>query len=282
MIILDLSNAVYSRMVREFSRESVTEDLMRHLVLDTIQRHNGRFKHDFGRLVIATDGKDYWRRAHFPYYKAGRKKIREKSPLDWPSIMTALSKIRDEVAASFSYPVINIPEAEADDVIATLVMTNPSEPIMILSGDHDFKQLQNSGIHRNLKQYDINQKKFVTVSDGLLYLKEHIIRGDAGDGIPNILSEDNCMVMGIRQKSIRAEKLETWMPLPFESFCDARMMRNVRRNQELIDLRQIPQTLTEEISEAYRKQLEKTPEKPFNYLYKHGMSKLMESVGDFS
>lgn len=278
MIILDLQNAIYSRMVREFSREEVTEDLMRHLVLDTIKRYNARYRRDFGNLVIASDGRDYWRKKVFPYYKAGRKKARDKSPLDWPKIMGLLNQVRDEIAENFPYPVINLPEAEADDIIATMVMKNPNEQILILSGDHDFKQLQH---HSNLKQYDINHRKFVTVNDGLFYLKEHIIRGDPGDGIPNILSPDNSFVIGLRQKPIRQEKIDRWMPLPYKDFCNDEMMRNYERNRALIDLSEIPTRIQDQVLDAYKEQKEKPYRKPFNYIFKHGLSKLMENITDF-
>lgn len=279
MIILDLHNAVYSRLVREFSREPVTEELVRHIILYVIQKHNGRFRNEWGKLVIAADGRDYWRRTMFPYYKHGRKKVRDKSPIDWKKVMSILSMIRDEIATEFSYPVVYDDNAEADDVIATIVQANPSEPIMILSGDHDFKQLHASA--SNLKQWDINHHRFVTTDEPLLYLKEHIIRGDGGDGIPNILSPDNVFAIGIRQRPIRKEKLDVWMPLPAEQFCTPEMLRNFQRNKALIDLTQIPPSIQEKILDTYKSQLSKPSKRPFNYLFKHGMSKMMENVSQF-
>jgi hypothetical protein len=42
-------------------------------------------------------------------------------------------------------------------------------------------------------------------------LKEKIIRGDKGDGIPNILSPDDSVFAKIRQKNIQQKNLAIWL-----------------------------------------------------------------------
>jgi 5'-3' exonuclease len=146
----------------------------------------------------------------FPYYKADRKKAREDSGFNWPLIFDSINLIKEELRAVFPYKVIEIEGAEADDIIGALVMKygDTSEKILVLSGDKDFVQLQR---YNNVKQFDPVQKKFRTTNDPDRFIKEHIMRGDIGDGIPNFLSSDNCLVVGERQKPVATKKD---LPLP--------------------------------------------------------------------
>src|SRR5210317_467333 len=92
----------------------VDENILRHMILNSIRYNRVKFNKEYGELVIACDDKNYWRRNIFPYYKAGRKKSREKSDLDWNSIFQSLNKIRDELKEFFPYRTIQVETAEAD------------------------------------------------------------------------------------------------------------------------------------------------------------------------
>ena len=53
------------------------------------------------------------------------------------------------------------------------------------------------------------QKKFVVVDNPKTFLFEHIVKGDSSDGVPNVLSEDDCFVTdGKHQKPITRKRLE--------------------------------------------------------------------------
>ena len=68
--------------------------------------------------------------------------------------------------------------------------------VLILSGDKDFIQLHNDRI----KQYNTVLNKFVGKGENpIIYIREHILKGDRSDGILNILSDDNVFVEGRRQ-----------------------------------------------------------------------------------
>jgi hypothetical protein len=258
----------------------VEEDLLRHMILNSIRSYNMKFKDEYGEMIIACDDRNFWRRDIFPYYKANRKKSREKSELNWTQIFDALHKIRDELKAFFPYRVIQVDSAEADDIIGSLVMANgdTSEKILILSGDKDFVQLQR---YNNVKQYDPVQEKFRTTNDPDRFIKEHIMRGDTGDGVPNFLSTDNCLVVGERQKPVASKKLETWVHLKPEEFCDDRMLRGYRRNQQLVDLTFIPQNIQENILAEYEAQAGKDRKNLFNYFIEKKLKNLIESINEF-
>ena len=78
------------------------------------------------------------------------------------------------------------------------------------------------------------------------YLKEHIIRGDKGDGIPNILSDDDCIVNGVRQKPISKKKVANWIVQDPSEFNDD-MKRGWLRNKILIDFDLIPKDISDAI-----------------------------------
>ena len=194
MIIVDLNQVMISNFMMQIGSHTnikVEEDLLRHMILNSLRSYNTKFRKEFGDIIIACDDRKYWRREVFPYYKANRKKARDKSEIDWNSVFEVMHKIREELKEFFPYRVIQVDGAEADDIIGTLAQQfgNSNEKILVLSGDKDFIQLQT---YMNVKQYDPVRKKYIQHNNPSQYIKEHIIRGDTGDGIPNFLSPDNC------------------------------------------------------------------------------------------
>lgn len=283
MIIVDLSQVMISNLMMQLGNHTnteVEEDLLRHMILNSIRSYNQKFKDEYGEMIIACDDRNFWRRDIFPYYKANRKKSREKSELNWTQIFDALHKIRDELKTFFPYRVIQVDSAEADDIIGSLVMAkgDTNEKILILSGDKDFVQLQR---YNNVKQYDPVQKKFRTTNDPDRFIKEHIMRGDVGDGIPNFLSTDNCLVVGERQKPVLSKKLDAWVNQKPEEFCDERMLRGYRRNQQLVDLTFIPQNVQDNILSEYEAQGGKDRKNLFNYFIEKKLKNLIESINEF-
>jgi len=281
MLIIDMNQVMISNLMQQIGNHKnikIEEDLVRHMVLNSLRAHKMRFGSEYGEVVIACDDTNYWRKQAFPYYKANRKKSRDESELDWNAVFTTLNKIREELKVSFPYKVIQVPHAEADDIIATLCEEfHPSEKILIVSGDKDFQQLQK---YRNVYQYSPVQKKFIICNNPELFLSEHIMKGDASDGIPNFLSSDDCLVMGTRQTPLRSTKLSQWVLTDPEQFCTPQMLRNWKRNQTLIDLECIPDDVREEVLNQYFTQ-QKDRSKLFNYFVEHRLRGLMEHLSDF-
>ena len=65
------------------------EDMIRHMVLNSIRMYNKKYRDQYGQMVICCDGSNYWRKEFFPNYKGARKKKREDDSLDWPEIFRA-------------------------------------------------------------------------------------------------------------------------------------------------------------------------------------------------
>ena len=283
MIIMDLSQVMISNLMIQLGNHTnadIEEDLLRHMVLNSVRAYNVKFKHEFGEMIIACDAGNNWRRQIFPYYKANRRKNREKSEINWTSVFETLNKVRDELKDYFPYRVLRVDGAEADDIIGTLAQTygNTNEKILILSGDKDFVQLQ---AFMNVQQFDPVQKKWRKTNDVDKFMKEHIIRGDAGDGVPNFLSADDTFVVGARQKPISQKKLDQWLDADPKEFCDEKMLRGYLRNQQLVDLNFIPPDIKKEVLVQYEQQAGKGRDKLFNYFIEHRLKLLLESVNEF-
>lgn len=286
MILIDLNQVMISNLMMQPDLvKKIDENLIRHMVLNSIRMYNVKFHETYGKIIICADDKRYWRRDIFPYYKASRKKDRAASPYDWNLIFETLNKIREEIKENFPYKVIQVDKTEADDVIGTIChaygkyLNNEStERILILSSDKDFMQLQKFS---NVDQYSPMAKKFLRTSNASAMLKEHIIRGDRGDGIPNILSADSTFVNEERQRPVQEKKLNIWINQEPEDFCDSMMLRNYKRNESLIDLSKIPQEYQDKILDAFENVKENGKDKIFNFFIKNRMRNLMEHIQEF-
>jgi len=281
VIIVDLNQVMLSNLLMQLGNHTnaqLEENMVRHMILNSLRSYKSKFGDEYGEMVIACDNTNYWRRQAFPYYKANRKKAQEKSEMDWKSIFECMNKIRAELKEFFPYRVIDIESAEADDIIATLVRTNPFEMILILSGDKDFIQLHSYG---NVKQYDPVRKKYIKHDNPDRYLAEHILKGDSGDGVPNVLSSDNCFVVGERQKPLTQKKIDALLELGLEGKSDHPLARNFMRNKQLIDLTMIPKEINAKVIESYDSQDGKDRSKLMNYFIANRLKNLTEHISEF-
>lgn len=295
MIIVDFNQTAISTFMAETKGRTDIElnvPLLRHMIVNAIRGYKVKFGAEFGDIVIACDNRHYWRRKAFPYYKASRKKAREASGHDWGALFDALHSIRQELEEFFPYPVIDIDGAEADDVIGALAEYSQglgesvglfddieAQPLLIISNDHDFKQLQK---FKNVKQYSSMKKGFVKLDcSPEQILIEHIIKGDKGDGVPNILSADNSFVDGIRQKPIRKALLDEWKTKKPEEFVNGDMAHGYNRNSLLVDLSKTPQEIKDAVINSFEKQQGKTKTDLLNYFIKYRMKNMIEVLEDF-
>lgn len=283
MLLIDLNQVMIANLMMQIGNHKnaqLDENMLRHMILNSIRSYKMKFGAKYGELIICTDDRNYWRRQYFPYYKASRRKSREESELDWNTIFQSLNKVREELKEFFPYKVIQIETAEADDIIGTIVhnegrVLNNGQPILILSGDKDYIQLHTYG---NVEQYDPVRKRWIKHSDPETYLYEHIAKGDSSDGIPNVMSADNSFVMNIRQKPVTKKRLEEWYDINKRS---EDVKRNWERNRTLIDLTRVPEGLKEEIMSAYNMENEKDRSQLFNYFIQNKLRNLMEHISEF-
>ena len=289
MIIVDLNQIMISNLMVQLNgrnAEALSEDLVRHMVLNSLRAHNKKFRKQYGEMVIACDSKNVWRREVFPNYKAGRKANRAKSEHDWDAIFSILHNIKDEIKTFLPYKVIEIETAEADDIIATLIKKTKrviapehKKNVLILSGDKDFIQLHGP----NVKQYNPVLNKFVGKGeDPSIYIKEHIFKGDRSDGIPNILSDDNVFVEGRRQRPLSKKKINNWVnDVFFYTHFTEEEEKNYNRNRKLIDLSCIPQELEDKINNEFNDVKVASRDKILGYFINKKLKTLIEVIDEF-
>ena len=181
MIILDMNQISLANLMMNFHMNKSTEleeDMVRHMILNSIRMYRTMFKDEYGEIVLAYDSRHYWRRDIFPQYKQNRKKGRENDSKDWDSIFGLLNAMKSEFKEILPYKFIEVYGAEADDIIAVLCKKYQSENIVIVSADKDFIQLHK---YPKVKQYSPNTKKMVNGLDPDVYIKEHVLKGDSSD-----------------------------------------------------------------------------------------------------
>ena len=285
MILVDYSGICMGAL---FARGgSHEEPMIRHFILNSLRMYNAKYRDEYGKMVICCDGGS-WRKDYFPEYKASRKKNREADEAagtDWTAIYESFSKIREEIRDYLPFDVVHEFGVEADDIIATLVDETQEfgkhEPIMIISADKDFIQLHK---HGNVKQYSPITRKMVSHDNPIRYLQEHIMRGDGGDGVPNVLSDDDTFINeDKRQTPLSKKKIDLWIQNidNLEEVMPTQAYRNYQRNNKVINLGLIPDEIRDKILEKYKENKPTPNMKVLNYLVTNRLNNLMESVGDF-
>lgn len=289
MILIDYSQVAVSGILAfasELKKGSEIEkkNIIRHVVLSCIKSYKKKYGKQYGDVVIACDGRNYWRKDFFPNYKGLRKKAREESELDWTFIFETLNEIREDLKTNFSYKVLHVDRCEADDVIAVLALNTQEfgqhEDVMIVSADKDFKQLL---MYDNIAQFSPMLKKLVKVNKKEIHewMIEHIVKGDSGDGVPNILSNDNVFMNGERQKPVSSKRLQEFIENGFIACKNDEERRNYHRNSTLVDFRYIPQDIKDSILAAYEVPATGSKTSIMNYLIKNRCRVLLDEIEEF-
>ena len=280
MILIDFTQTIIASLMVNLKRNEgeISEDFLRYLILNSLRNYQKRYSPTYGKIVLCTDSGNPWRRDFFPLYKAGRKKARDNDDNDWKLIFDTLQIVKDEIRENFPYHYMYVPNCEADDIIAVLTQRfHEEEDILIVSGDKDFQQLLK---YDNVQQYSPNRNDFITPEGGAEhFLKEHILKGDKGDGIPNILSNDDCLDLGIRQTPLRKNILEKYMRISIEN--DDKYFRNYIRNRTLIDFDLIPNEIIDSINTEFDN-TEPVQGKVYDFLREKRITQLLDNIGDFS
>lgn len=282
MILVDFSGISIAPIA--IGHVGTDENLVRHMILNTIRMYRQKFKNKYGEIVLVCDGGGNWRKNVFPEYKGKRPKARQESKINWDEAFRIISMVRDEIRENFPYKVIHQWGCEADDSIAEIVKWTQEfgnhEEIMIVSADKDFRQLQKYG---NVRQFSTMTKKFMDEPNPRLYLAEHILKGDGGDGVPNVLSDDKVFIEDRRQGVLSKKKKEMLLEDP--KALGEEVYRNYLRNKKMIDLTEnseCPESVKQEIINTFEQQDPfKNKGKVFPFLIQKRCKLLIESVQEF-
>ena len=277
MILLDFSQTMIgSFMAMGKGSIVVEEDLLRHTVLNSIRQYKHQFRHvDHGGFVICCDSPKNCLKESFTEYKANRKKRRETDSTDWTSLFEFLHQMIADLREYFPYKVMRVERAEADDIIAVLTQEEMKNPTTIISSDKDFIQLQK---YEGVQQWSPLTKSFVK-GNPEESLWEKLIKGDVGDGVPNILSSDDTLVTeGKRQRPVSKKKMELWKT--DRSDWNEDMKRNFNRNEMMVDLEKTPESIRINIINQFREQVPPHG-RLMEYFTEKRLKNLMEHLDEF-
>ena len=298
MILFDWNNIVMSAFSNaggfdEASRgRSMDPSAIRHIVLNNIRSVRKRFVGSHGSPVLCADHTNNWRRKIFPHYKASRRKGRESDPEMWRLIYGCFDVLREEFRENLPYPVVRVEGAEADDVIAVLssfkdgfVSDNPMEDMiplrnLVYSRDRDFLQL----VTERTDWYNVQENEVVRwdTVDATTELLIKIIRGDVGDGVPNVFSPADVLVTeGTRQTPATKKRVQAIVD-DAESM-SPEVRERFELNRRMVDLMMIPRDVADRIVDEFHAAVENLPPRSglLRYLSSHRLTQLTEHLNDF-
>ena len=130
------------------------------------------------------------------------------------------------------------------------------------------------------------QKKFVTLDKGETvkeFTTMHIVKGDTGDGVPNIFSPDDIFHQdGVRQKPVTKKILEEFYALGKAACRTEQEMERWDRNERCISLSHIPEEYENAILDDYLNNKANGDKMSlYNYLMEHRCNLLLEEIEDF-
>lgn len=258
--IVDLSPICYAQFFGSVMKDDQLETdedkilFFKHAVLNKIGDITSKLK--VNETILALDDKS-WRKKSFVYYKAKRAADRLKDSAKFEFINKCIDSLKQDIV-NLNYKVIQVEDAEADDVIAILTKrlekNENISTIYIVSGDKDFQQLTSSKV----KLYSHLENAVINCNDKDLFIQKMILSGDSSDGIPNVLSDDDTFVNeNKRQKACGDKKIMSILSEGLENILinDAAFRKNYERNQKLIILSEqfIPERVWNAVNEEYDK-----------------------------
>lgn len=217
-MVIDISNISIATLMNNFKpkeQASITIEMIRHLVLDTLRFNVVKFKGEYPEIVIAFDDRNYWRRQKAWYYKKRRQIEHEESEWDWDRLNNFLNPVFEEIRQNMPYLGLKVEFAEADDIIAVVTKKAVGEGrrVLVVSADSDFTQLQK---YNGVRQWSPTQKKWVTPKYGSPRndLRYKNIKGDKKDSIACIKIRNDYIVTkveGERAPAVKSSELEAWL-----------------------------------------------------------------------
>jgi hypothetical protein len=280
MLLIDYNGIAIGNISAQ--KLAIEENLLRHTILTTIVKYRNKFKAYADNTIVICDGGGNWRKDTFPEYKGVRHASRDESTIDWKELFRISDLLLTEMKENLPWKIFKHRGCEADDVIAQLVYNTEEfgkhEDIMIISADKDFIQLQTN---KNVKQFSTVTKKLVTDPNPHEYMKNHVLGGDGGDGVPNVLSDDKCFIERRRMVPLTKKKRELLLADPHA--LGEEVYKNYLRNKKMIDLTQCPEDVKHMIISDYDSYFDekKNKRKVMTYLTQKRCRMLLEKIEGF-
>lgn len=288
-MVIDISNISIATLMNNFKpkeQASITIEMIRHLVLDTLRFNVVKFKGEYPEIVIAFDDRNYWRRQKAWYYKKRRQIEHEESEWDWDRLNNFLNPVFEEIRQNMPYLGLKVEFAEADDIIAVVTKKAVGEGrrVLVVSADSDFTQLQK---YNGVRQWSPPQKKWVTPKYGSPRndLRYKNIKGDKKDSIACIKIRNDYIVTkveGERAPAVKSSELEAWLDADDPTtLMTPEWAARYKENEELRDFEFIPKDIENSIIEAYNTPKSGSKAKMERYFMDNKLSRMFEKLSDF-
>lgn len=290
--IIDASQLIMATISANYAKKGdadfLTEDFLRHLILDTIRSNVSKNIIKYPEAIIAFDNSadGYWRRDIAWYYKKNRAKGREESPIDWDTVFPWINKIVDEMCTYYPRKTIRLAKTEADDIIAVLTkhFASQGREVLISSGDSDFTQLHK---YKGVKQWSPPLKKWVKPKYGSAHadLMVKLIKGDKKDGVAPIKCRSDYIITkveGERAPSVSQKWLdELTNAVDAKELLSGELLARYEENQKLLDFDFIPDYISQPILDAYHNNNIPARGRLYSYFVKNRLAKLLPSINSF-
>lgn len=241
-------------------------DLWRFLFFDNIYKVFYNVP-DICEIVLAMDSRNPWRKLYWSRYKESRKLKRDKQDdVDWQRFFNMSNSFLADIKRHIPFKVLKVKSAEADDIIAGIVLNGDKEKYHIVSNDEDFLQL----CSENVKLYNPTKKKYVECDNPEDFLVKKCLIGQPKDDIFNIKTPLDHPV-GKRKPGFGVKSAEKVINEGYEKWLEKNdLTKRFKVNRILMDFNMIPDTMIERIKGEY-----------FNYEYPE-VARIWQFIGRYS
>jgi hypothetical protein len=258
-VLVDFNNIAMMKLFNPDVDAKTSEpnmELWKFLVFEDIVNFIKKFNH-ITEVVIAMDSSDVWRKEVFSRYKEKRKDQKDKE-VDWNLFYNTMNEFFSAMKNNTPFKCLAVEHCEADDVIGHLALTLDKK-IIIYSSDQDYKQVLN----KNVRLFSPYHNDWITCDDPEKYLLENILKGQAKDGILNVITPIDWPV-DARKPGFGDKKINDWKELGLELMLNKPILYNkdgyrgkvipkerYSLNEILMDFKKIPEKIQKSIENSY-------------------------------
>jgi hypothetical protein len=280
-VMFDMNNqvirSVHNKDVKYVNKRtkkvtSVDWDYWRYLVFSSV--YGSLFKGKVNEVVLAIDSPDSWRFKKWPRYKEDRKLKKKKNDdeFPWKQFFIEYDEFMADIAGHLPVKVLKRGEAEADDIIG--VVANKTQGNMtVISTDKDYLQLSS----KRVKIYSPMKQQFVSHPNPEMFLIEQSLIGQGKDSIFNIKTPLDHPVgkrkPGFGPKAFEKVVAHGWK----EWLTENNLWERYEFNRSLMDWRQIPQPLQDNIMDDYNNYKYPNPEMIWAFIKRHGWPEYIDN-----
>lgn len=272
-LVVDLNNLVFATRyskIKTPGRNRRKEEFVTELIFKEMITYIAKFsiENKVDGIMVACDSPHVWRKDIFPSYKSAS----NHEDVYYDECIRAANLCKDFFRECTNSQILEVPRAEADDIIG--VFCNESENVenIIMSSDKDFIQL----LSETTSLYSPTQKEWRKSEDPQFDLFVKCIRGDRNDCVPSAFPK----VYQTRLEKAWNDPLEMQNLVETVRKDGVKVFDALEMNLNLIDLSCVPEWLKENIRAA----IMKPPQKQFgemkmmSFFGKHNLKKFSDML----